>query len=55
VDEADLVVPHPRLRERVFALRPLLDLVPDARDPRTREAYASLPAASEPLRQVDVG
>jgi 2-amino-4-hydroxy-6-hydroxymethyldihydropteridine diphosphokinase len=29
VDEADLVVPHPRLWERRFALQPLADLAPD--------------------------
>lgn len=33
VDEPDLVVPHPRLRERSFALAPLLDVAPE----RTRE------------------
>jgi len=43
VDSAALVVPHPRLRERAFALGPLLDLVPDARDPRTGELYVALP------------
>lgn len=30
VDEPRLVVPHPRLLERAFALRPLLDVMPGA-------------------------
>lgn len=34
-----LTVPHPRLRERAFALRPLLDLLPDAADPVTGRFY----------------
>jgi len=33
--ESRLTVPHPRLLERAFALLPLLDVFPDARDPRT--------------------
>jgi 2-amino-4-hydroxy-6-hydroxymethyldihydropteridine diphosphokinase len=39
VDTPRLVVPHPRLRERAFALVPMLEVAPDARDPRTGERY----------------
>jgi 2-amino-4-hydroxy-6-hydroxymethyldihydropteridine diphosphokinase len=38
--EPDLVVPHAALRERRFALAPLLDVAPEARDPVTGEAFA---------------
>lgn len=39
IDEPRLVVPHPRLRERAFALAPLAEVAPDATDPRTGERY----------------
>ncbi len=29
VNEADLIVPHPRMHERNFVMQPLLDLAPD--------------------------
>lgn len=35
VQEEELSVPHPRLLSRRFALEPLLEVAPDARDPRT--------------------
>lgn len=37
VDSPDLVIPHPRLAERVFVLKPLSDLAPGARHPVTGE------------------
>lgn len=40
VDEPRLVVPHPRLLERAFALLPLLDVAPTALDPVTGAPYA---------------
>lgn len=45
ITEPDLEVPHPRLEGRVFALRPLLDVAPDAAHPHTGVPYADLPAA----------
>ncbi len=48
VDTPRLVVPHPALRDRAFALVPLLDLVPDARDPRTGERYVPPPGDVRP-------
>jgi 2-amino-4-hydroxy-6-hydroxymethyldihydropteridine diphosphokinase len=35
VDEGDLQVPHPRFRERLFVLDPLVELAPDLVDPVT--------------------
>ncbi len=37
-----LVVPHPHLVERPFALRPLVDVAPDAIDPLTQLPYTRL-------------
>ena len=42
---ACLTVPHPGLGERPFALRPLLDIAPQARIPTTGERYGDLVAA----------
>ena len=42
IDEPGLVVPHPRLHERAFVLRPLLDLDPDIVLPRHGAASACL-------------
>ncbi len=45
VSRAELQVPHPRLTERAFALRPLLDVAPDASHAESGLVYADLPLA----------
>jgi 2-amino-4-hydroxy-6-hydroxymethyldihydropteridine diphosphokinase len=42
IAEPDLIVPHPRMRERAFVLDPLLALAPDIRDPETGQRYADI-------------
>ncbi len=49
-DAPDLVVPHPRLHERRFALQPLVEVEPDLALP-TGEAIASLLDAIPPEEQ----
>jgi 2-amino-4-hydroxy-6-hydroxymethyldihydropteridine diphosphokinase len=48
-----LVVPHPRLAERAFALGPLLEVAPDARDPETHRAYADVAFDRSALHAFD--
>jgi 2-amino-4-hydroxy-6-hydroxymethyldihydropteridine diphosphokinase len=40
-----LSVPHPRLTERAFALRPLLDIEPELADPRSGQPLSSVLAS----------
>jgi 2-amino-4-hydroxy-6-hydroxymethyldihydropteridine diphosphokinase len=42
--DADLIIPHPAFRERGFVLTPLLQLVPDWRDPVTGRTVRQLAA-----------
>ena len=41
VEHPELTLPHAGLLERVFALEPLVELVPDAVDPRTGASYVA--------------
>jgi 2-amino-4-hydroxy-6-hydroxymethyldihydropteridine diphosphokinase len=42
IDDADLVIPHPRLAERPFVLDPLCDLAPEVVHPLLGETIESL-------------
>jgi 2-amino-4-hydroxy-6-hydroxymethyldihydropteridine diphosphokinase len=49
VSEPGLAVPHPHLLERAFAVVPLLEVAPDALDPRTRGRIVAPRFAPEEL------
>jgi len=42
MEAAGLVIPHPRLTEREFVLRPLAEIAPGIREPRTGKTAARL-------------
>jgi 2-amino-4-hydroxy-6-hydroxymethyldihydropteridine diphosphokinase len=45
VNETELTIPHPRLKERRFALEPLIELAPDLAEPGTGLFYRDFCAA----------
>jgi 2-amino-4-hydroxy-6-hydroxymethyldihydropteridine diphosphokinase len=51
VDDADLVVPHPRLFERAFVLAPLEDVAPDLVPAGWRQGFE--PLGVRPVGQLD--
>jgi 2-amino-4-hydroxy-6-hydroxymethyldihydropteridine diphosphokinase len=42
VSDPDLTLPHPELTKRAFALAPLVDVAPEARDPHSGQSYSDL-------------
>jgi 2-amino-4-hydroxy-6-hydroxymethyldihydropteridine diphosphokinase len=42
IDEATLIIPHPRLKERSFVLAPLAEIAPNFVPPNTRETVTEL-------------
>ncbi len=49
VNDAVLQIPHPRISERDFVLRPMLEIAPDFRHPATGETTAEM------LKALDFG
>jgi 2-amino-4-hydroxy-6-hydroxymethyldihydropteridine diphosphokinase len=47
IDEPDLVVPHPRMHERAFVLRPLVEIAPQSMIPGRGSAAACLAVCKE--------
>jgi len=54
IDSEELVLPHPAIARRPFVLQPLLEVWPDAVDPRSGRRWSSFPTPPGP-RPVRVG
>jgi 2-amino-4-hydroxy-6-hydroxymethyldihydropteridine diphosphokinase len=54
LDSPELKIPHPRLQERAFVLRPLLEIAPEIEIPRRGPAKALLEAcAGQEIQRID--
>jgi len=53
ISDNGLIIPHPRLTERAFALRPLVDLLPHAVEPGTGIPYRTI-LESLPQQEIEI-
>jgi len=42
MDTPELILPHPRIRDRLFVLAPLMELAPDLKDPLSDETVSGM-------------
>ncbi|MDR0729483.1 MAG: 2-amino-4-hydroxy-6-hydroxymethyldihydropteridine diphosphokinase [Prevotellaceae bacterium] len=54
IECAELTVPHPRMHERLFALRPLNEIAPTLIHPHFKQSIASLVTACTDRGKVDL-
>ena len=52
IDNKELTVPHPRLKERLFVLKPLADIRPELKLPGMSRSVSELLREMEPLRGI---